>query len=176
MEQFKPFPLNQAVSVGNMGTIIKPNGRQAKQSAHSLGYLSVGITIGDKCKVMKAHRVIALTWCDNPSNKATVNHKNGIKTDNRAENLEWMTLSENHLHAHATGLHTGSAGTTRKPHSDATKQRMREAKLGRHREGPSGKWTDEKPIKTKFVTSTKERTRLLQNSPAYKKLLKELRT
>ena len=93
IELFKRFPLAQGVKVGNMGTIIKPCGKPARQSNHNLGYLAVGIKIDGKIKTFKAHRVIALTWCDNPDNKPTVNHINGIKTDNRAVNLEWMTLS-----------------------------------------------------------------------------------
>lgn len=49
--------------------------------------------------------MIALTFVSNPENKKCVNHKNGIKTDNRAENLEWNTYSENRTHSIVTGLH-----------------------------------------------------------------------
>lgn len=61
---------------------------------HSLGYV----------KTISVHRVILSAFSPNTFNKPCINHINGIKTDNRLENLEWCTYSENSIHASKTGL------------------------------------------------------------------------
>lgn len=68
------------------------------------GYKHVTIYINKKPKSCRVHRLVATAFIPNIENKPYVNHLNGIRSDNRMENLEWVTPSENTQHAVDTGL------------------------------------------------------------------------
>jgi hypothetical protein len=78
--------------------------RKLKSGLDANGYPIVNLCINGKAHTKKIHRLVAQAFIPNLENKATVNHINGIKTDNRVENLEWATRSENSQHAYDTGL------------------------------------------------------------------------
>ena len=95
-------------SINKNGDIIShfENGKveYRKFLINETGYCYIQLWKNNKGKSLKIHRLVAQSFIPNPNNKPHVNHKNGIKTDNRVENLEWCTRSENMIHAYSNGL------------------------------------------------------------------------
>jgi hypothetical protein len=79
-------------------TILKP-------SLCKKGYLRVYLSIGSKKHTKRIHRLIALTFVENPDKKETVNHIDCNKLNNHVSNLEWMTNQENMRHAFDNGMY-----------------------------------------------------------------------
>ena len=89
--------LGRIKSISRNGTIkenriLKPN--------KVMGYSQVGLQKYGTRKYKKIHRLVAEAFIPNPENKKEVNHKDGNKTNNCVDNLEWVTTSENQLHSY----------------------------------------------------------------------------
>ena len=79
-------------------------GFEIKQRIDRSGYLTVRLCNNSLTQTLYVHRIIAKIFIDNNQNKQFINHKNGNKLDNRVENLEWVTHSENIQHAYDNNL------------------------------------------------------------------------
>lgn len=78
--------------------------RILKPWTNKKGYFIVGL--GEKKgNRFLIHRLVAITFIPNPDNKPFINHKDGNKSNNKVENLEWVTAQENTRHAFDSGLH-----------------------------------------------------------------------
>lgn len=105
MEIWKFFAPDYAVSsLGNIKSFKRGRERLLKPMIVAGGYCQIQLRINGKSKKFLVHRIIAQAFIPNPENKPHVNHINGDKHDNRVENLEWCTQSENLRHAVNIGL------------------------------------------------------------------------
>ena len=99
------FVDNQGNVYCNLGKGNRRNGKtvemyQLKPKRMKTGYLQIRMrnSVINKVKYLYIHRLVARLFVDNPENKTVVNHKNCKRDDNRAENLEWVTVKENFKH------------------------------------------------------------------------------
>lgn len=87
------------------------NGKILNERLNKKGYPEVFFHSKEKKNLARnPHRLVAETFIPNPNNLPQVNHINGIKTDNKVKNLEWVNNSMNQLHAYALGLQPSRKG------------------------------------------------------------------
>lgn len=78
------------------------SGKFMKPHINRDGYPTIPLCKHGKCKSFSVHRLVAEAYLDKVDGKNYVNHKNGNRSDNRVENLEWCTPSENIKHSYST--------------------------------------------------------------------------
>jgi hypothetical protein len=90
--------------INEFGDILNLKTNRLIKKVYSNGYLLVGLFKNGERKFFLRHRLVAESFIPNTENKQFINHINGIRDDNRIENLEWVTHSENVKHAYDIGL------------------------------------------------------------------------
>ena len=99
-------PFTERYQASNLGRIKslaigRHKGRVLKLHKHKRrGYLECGLSVRGFRKTSFVHRLVGTSFLTNPENKPEINHKDGNRQNNAAENLEWATSSENNLHSY----------------------------------------------------------------------------
>ena len=104
----------QVSNLGNVKSLLdkslKKREKILKPSLTHKGYLRVYLSKESKKSTRLIHRLVAEAFIPNLENKETVNHIDGNKTNNRIDNLEWLSNIENQRHAWKMGLKKGLRG------------------------------------------------------------------
>lgn len=103
-EQWKKINDYPNYSVSSTGKVRNDVTGKILKSGDRVGYNLIVLCKNGIPKSYRVHRIVAKHYIPNPENKEEVNHINGIKNDNRVENLEWSTRKDNMEHAIETGL------------------------------------------------------------------------
>lgn len=104
----------QVSDLGRVMSLVTNHGKPQRKlkPQHERNYLYVNLSIKDRGHTKDVHRMVAKAFVPNPDSKPMVNHIDGSKLNNNASNLEWVTCSENHKHAYASGLRASDGTVT----------------------------------------------------------------
>lgn len=92
-------------SIDENGNVFsKIRNKYLKLNYKKNGYIYVSLQVNNIKTTKRVHRLVAEAFIPNPENKPFVNHIDGNKSNNNVQNLEWVTGSENNIHAMNTGL------------------------------------------------------------------------
>lgn len=105
MQEWRIIEGLEGYEISNYGNVRNnKTGRIIKNCYDLNRYFIVTLRKNKLKKTISVHRLVAKAFIPNPYNKETVNYINGIKTDNKVENLEWATRKEQAIHRDKTGL------------------------------------------------------------------------
>jgi hypothetical protein len=94
--------------VSNLGRVKNFKGMVLKPCENKYGYLYVNLYMKGVRKLQKLHRLVALEFIQNPSNKYSVDHIDGVKTNNKLINLRWATSQEQRMNTTKQAANTSS--------------------------------------------------------------------
>lgn len=103
---------NTRIVEGRSGSKYIRQGKAMSLTKNTSGYLVVKLCRNGKPLQAKVHRLVAEAFIENPLLLPLINHRNGIKIDNKVDNLEWCTPKDNIIHAYQTGLCAGRPGAS----------------------------------------------------------------
>lgn len=98
-ENWKAVDADPKIEISDLGNVRRTDGKPIAVDREPQGYLRINIKGGR----IRVQRLVAKAFCPNPEGKPIVDHKNDIKDDNRAENLQWSTWQENTMKAYRNG-------------------------------------------------------------------------
>ena len=107
MEVWAPvegFPNTEVSNLGRLRSLFRGQCKIRSQINHECGYLTVGLQCGEFKQRKRVHILVAEAFIGPNPGGLDVNHKDGVKTNNRWDNLEYMTRSENCKHGFRLGL------------------------------------------------------------------------
>ena len=105
IEEWKVIEKAKNYEISNYGQVRNKNTKRILTPTLNCGYFAVSLRINNKTTTAFAHRLVAKSFVLCADETYVVNHKDGIKTNNHVENLEWVSLSENGKHAYRLNLH-----------------------------------------------------------------------
>lgn len=109
---WKNIDVDGIYQISDHGRVRRTTAKKRYLAGHVLspwkseyGYSLVRLTEKFGKKKLRVHRLVAEAFIPNPESKAFINHKNGVKTDNTVQNLEWTTMEENNDHNDTLIIH-----------------------------------------------------------------------
>lgn len=104
-EEWKVIENATNYEVSNYGQVRNKNTNKILKQTLINGYFAIGLCINNNKTTAFLHRLVAIRFLVCPDETFVVNHKDGVKTNNNVDNLEWISQSENVKHAYRLNLH-----------------------------------------------------------------------